>query len=846
MSAEDEGFLKRLAALQHRHAGVLVAIAFGLAGASLPLVMQLGLDSAWTALLPENKPSVKDLEEIGDRVGGLSTLTVGIESSDLEAMQRFATDLVPRLEALEGRGIRSVDWNIASYEQFVEEHEHLYADLDDLTEVRDTLAERLEHEKASANPFYVDLGDEPPDIETTIDRMRERAEEGRAKLERYPGGFYVHPDRDFIAVFVRSDIGGGDAAGASALIAAVDREVRGLLPASYAADMSVDYGGNLVVAREEHEAIAQELILATVLTIVLVLGAIWIFFRKVRAIGLLGLSLIPPVLVTFAIAELAVDYLNTSTAFLGSIVIGNGINPNIIWLARYFEERRGGRKVMGSLVEAHRGTWLATLTASLAAAIAYGSLVITDFRGFRDFGIIGGAGMVLCWLGAILVLPSVTALLERFWPLAWKKAKTTGSNVYGVLFSFLVRRFPRAILVVSTVLGLASVAVMAHAVLNDPMEYDFRRLKSEREGTTRARLINRRVGEIMQGSGEGTAIAVVVPSRDDARDLERRMEEHRAAHPDVGYGRVSSVDDLLPRAQEEKVPVLGEIRETLLELHRFADDEQRAQIDAHIPPDDVTPVTAEDLPEAAARPFTERDGTRGRILFVERPPESNIWDGRLLVQWSESVRGFRLSDGRRPPLTGTAPVFADMIDAIWANTPKAIGASFFATLLLVLLTFRRMREKLLTMLTLLLGIAWMGATMAVLGMRLNFLNVIAFPVTFGNGVDYGVNIMRRYAQEERTGAEDPVRRALEESGGAVVLCSLTTIIAYTSLYTSANLALNSFGLAMSISEVTCVFAAMLAMPAALIVWRGRKQTGTGSGGERSPAVDIRGENSEAP
>ena len=47
-----------------------------------------------------------------------------------------------------------------------------------------------------------------------------------------------------------------------------------------------------------------------------------------RAIILLGGALVTPVVAAFAISAPIVEYLNTSTLFLGSIVIGNGINPN--------------------------------------------------------------------------------------------------------------------------------------------------------------------------------------------------------------------------------------------------------------------------------------------------------------------------------------------------------------------------------------------------------------------------------------------------------------------------------------------------------------------------------------
>ena len=45
---------------------------------------------------------------------------------------------------------------------------------------------------------------------------------------------------------------------------------------------------------------------------------------------------------------------------------------------------------------------------------------------------------------------------------------------------------------------------------------------------------------------------------------------------------------------------------------------------------------------------------------------------------------------------------------------------------------------------LLLGILLMAGAMAASQMKLNFLNFVAFPITFGNGVDYGVNVLRRW------------------------------------------------------------------------------------------------------
>src|SRR5262249_61489048 len=92
-----------------------------------------------------------------------------------------------------------------------------------------------------------------------------------------------------------------------------------------------------------------------------------------------------------------VGHLNANPAFLGSIVVGNGINVPIIIVARYLEERRGGLPVEVAIHVGLRRTLAATFIAAFAAGLAYLSLALTNFRGFKDFGIIGGRRKALFW-----------------------------------------------------------------------------------------------------------------------------------------------------------------------------------------------------------------------------------------------------------------------------------------------------------------------------------------------------------------------------------------------------------------------------------------------------------------
>jgi hypothetical protein len=115
----------------------------------------------------------------------------------------------------------------------------------------------------------------------------------------------------------------------------------------------------------------------------------------------------------------------------------------------------------------------------------------------------------------------------------------------------------------------------------------------------------------------------------------------------------------------------------------------------------------------------------------------------------------------------------------------------------------------LVLLSLVVGVIWMGGAGAALGLRLNFLNFVVLPVTLGIGVDYAVNVFARLEKER----PENYPRALAETGSAVMLCSSTTIIGYSSLLIASNGALRSFGKLADLGEIGCLLSALLLVPA---------------------------------
>jgi hypothetical protein len=827
-------FPERLARAQLRRPWLFIAAGVALAALALPIILGVGglsdgltLNSEFTALLPEHSQSVRDLNEIQERFGGQQAMTLAIEARDVEALHRFTRDLATRVEALDEHKVVAVDWNVSDFARFVEQNRHLYAELSDLEAVRDALRERLDYERARANPFFLDLDDEqpPPDPEAAVRRVERNVRRAQQDAERrFPEGFLQHPSRGVVLMVVHTRIPGGDAAQTDRLFAAIRAEIDALRPASYAPDLRVYWGGTLVEVREETESLMGAVRDATILTLSLVMISIFVLFLRVRPIPLLSLSLMPPVLVTFAIAELTVDYLNASSAFLSSIVVGNGINPMLIWLARYFETRRSGEDGTQALITCHRGTWKGTLTASLAAGLAYGSLMSTDYRGFRDFGVVGGTGMVLCWLGTYLFLPALVVAFDRIRPLKFAR-ESTNKGVYGAIFSRLALGSPRLVVGVAVALTIVTGGIVGWGLANDPMEYDFRRLRSERDVSSDPEQVLRFSQAILTETLAGSALAVLAQSPEQVDLFKAQLDERRASTPRA-YGDVRRIDDLLPAGQSEKLAVLRELRQLMLDARPHLDADLQRVIDEQLPPEDLRSLGPNDLPRSVARPYTERDGTRGRLLFIEHHHDESPWDGRYMGRWADAARSLRAPGADRPPpVAGTAVVFADLNETVWRDGPRAVGIAFLSTILLLIMAFREHKQRWITLVSLLVGILWMAGAMAFMGMRLNFLNFIAFPIAFGNGVDYAVNVMRRYADEIEAGRGkvQAVREAVEGTGGAVVLCSLTTVFGYTSIHTSTNQALTSFGAAAGIAEITCLGAAVVVLPAVLYLLARREE-----------------------
>jgi len=394
---------------------------------------------------------------------------------------------------------------------------------------------------------------------------------------------------------------------------------------------------------------------------------------------------------------------------------------------------------------------------------------------------------------------------------------------YGKPFAAVVTRAPRFVAVTGSLLAVLGTLLTVQWVRSDPMEYDTLQIQSDKSAVAE---VHRLVGVAIHTTGYIAldGMAIVTDRLDQVAPLKKALLARRDAAPADAkpFKDVHTLLDFVPPDQPAKVEILSHIKKRVARAHELGaiTEADWAKVQRYLPPDDLAPFGIDDLPQAVARPFSEKDGTRGKVVYISPIDGDVTSDAHYLLRWADSFRRTELPDGSVVLGSGRAVIYADMWDAVIDDIPPAVLAAFFATLLIVFLSFRRGKSTVQVILTLLFGVAWMVGALALAKVKINFMNFIALPLTFGIGVDYAVNVVER---DKQTG---DALEVLRKTGGAVVLCSMTTLIGYLALVRSVNFGVRSMGIAAVIGEITCLLSAVLVLPAALTWWRRRQAGGT--------------------
>ena len=763
-------------------------------------VFRLGrkLETDLVALIPENYQSVKTINEIKQRVGGVGSLVVLVQSPDFEANRRFAEELAHELQDEKYETyINFVDYKRDA--EFYRKNALLFMETDDLDEILTRIDDYIIQEKLKLSPLYISLDEEEAVLDFSDIESRYRTADNGDET------YYTNSDRTILALEAMAAGTVSNIGFAKDMQRVIQQAVKKVNPRAYHPRMLIEYGGPFKNKIDEYDTILSDVFSTLIFGVVGIVALLTFYFRQPLAAFFVAIPLAMGLIWAFAITYWVIGNLNTMTAFLFVILFGLGIDFGIHMFARYLEVRMDKTDVRQSIETMLSQTGQAILTAAITTSIAFFSLTLTDFRGFSEFGFIVGTGILMSLVSMTTVLPAVLVLADQ--KFMWIRMR----HVWGHNWGGSRGHFPYPKLVI---VGALILTVYLGIHLRDiDFEYDFTNLRSNLPASVK---VKQKMATIPKYGSESQSYGIVLAdSKAELDEIVAALEKKIAEDdPTPTIDKVKTLWTEL-RGQDEKLDIIGEIRElTNGEGAKLIRGTQKAQLDSLRDLLDVKRLSVEDLPENLLRKFETIDGSQA--YFAQILPSVQLRDGKNAIAFAEDSHEIHTASGKVFYSSSSNIIFADMLRLMLRDSPRAVSLTVVVVLLIVLADFRSLRSALLVIFPLACGTVWMCGSLYLQDLKLNFYNMVALPTIIGMGIDNGVHLYHRY-REEGPGSMPVVIRS---TGGAMFISMLTTMVGFFGLMMATHPGLNSIGRLALIGLLTCFVAAVLVLPAILEVLEG--------------------------
>jgi uncharacterized protein len=595
--------------------------------------------------------------------------------------------------------------------------------------------------------------------------------------------------------------------------------------------------GPVPIANEEFATVQDGAIVNGIGTVLVVLFILWMALRSPKIIFAVFATLFIGLSITTAVGLMMVGSLNLLSVAFAVLFVGLGVDFGIQYSVRYRSERFKSNDLRAALQKAAERSAIPLSLAAMATAAGFLSFLPTDYKGVSELGKIAGVGMLVAFLSSITVLPALLRLLN---PPGEKEP--VGYAFLAPVDHFLEKH--RVVIIVGTLLIAVAGLPLLYFLSFDFNPINLRSPKVESIATFL---------DLRKDPNTGAnAINVMTNSDADAKQIEARLEKV----PEVLS--VRSLNSFVPEDQLAKLKLIAQgakvlnpalnpdsidatptDAENVEALKGSADSLRKVAGDAKGPGAVASRRLADALSKLAESNQAMRDRTQAIFinpLKVVLNQLKNLLQAQpisLKTLPSDLVNSWKTKDGLErvealprgdPNDNETLRKFAG---AVLAAEPNAIGgpvsilksgetvvkAFIHAGLtalavisLLLWLTLRRITDVLLTLVPLLVAGAVTLEICVLIGLPLNFANIVALPLLLGVGVAFKIY----YVTAWRTGRTNLLQSSLTR---AIFFSAMTTATAFGSLWLSSHPGTASMGKLLALSLVTTLAAVLLFQPA---------------------------------
>ena len=636
-------------------------------------------------------------------------------------------------------------------------------------------------------------------------------------------------------------------------------------------DVQAGLTGFIAVGRDEMVYSEQSLGYTTLIAVIAILILLVVSFRMWVAPVLALASLLIGLVWAVGIAALLVGQLNIMTQMMAVILLGLGIDFSIHLISGFTESRAAGNSIARSMEATFLKSGKGIITGAFTTACAFLTLLISHSRGMKEMGLVTGTGLLAILLATFFFLPTLLVFRER--RLERKREDGKGKKDFvqrdisfrflGNLSVWLGKHYIFTIVtsVVITVLlvwsateitfdhnymniepkGLTSIMLQDTVLDKFDLSMDYALILTDDVDQSRALAKEyRELGSVAVTED----ISLYLPSdvEQDKRiphileiqekiqtaeikdaivqgDMEMlkkeivRLEMNVMEMQDMAFiGGQDKVDnkckeivgdpddpdsenlfqDLIEIVETNEAPLAAGFSNFQLKFAPYFRQAVKQM-------GSTDPIRLEDLPNS----IVDRYGNASRDQFLVTVfPAGNVWqDKNFLDRFVQDLEG--VSDRA----TGMPPVFKALIEIIGRDGRNAVLLTLAIVFILLIFDFRSPRLALMAMIPLAFGIFWMVGLMHIVGMQLTVMNFMGLPLIVGIGIDDGVHIVHRWKHE----GKGKIGVIFASTGKAILLTSLTTMLAFGSLVFSIWRGFGHLGGALFLGVGACFLTTVLGL-----------------------------------
>jgi len=311
-------------------------------------------------------------------------------------------------------------------------------------------------------------------------------------------------------------------------------------------NVSAGLTGRPALQADEMRTTNDDMKKSSVLALIGVLFLFVLFFRELARPVLTVLALLMAMGWTYGFVALTLGHLNLLSMVFALILIGLGVDFGIHFLHRYQEELKKEGNPAGGVAGALKGVGPGILTGALTSSVAFLLALLTNFRGLQELGYVAGVGIIFCLIAMLVSLSALMVSYDRHFRL--KKAAPTPVHLLGLRH---VSRYPRLTVLGILILTVALIPMARRVQFNDNL------LELQADGLESVEYEHKLLDE----SDHSTWYCAFTKN---TMEEVRKTIDVLKANPTVAG--VESLDDALPRPDEERQRLLAAICDTLAPL----------------------------------------------------------------------------------------------------------------------------------------------------------------------------------------------------------------------------------------------------------------------------------------